>query len=83
MKFSKFSHFFDVSENIVGIYHSLLVKTAFLSKEEIDNVRLYFKNGTFTNDELKDVAKYLYENYFIIKTQEEDDSIYSECTKLN
>ena len=83
MRFSKFSHFFDVSENIVGIYHSLLVKTAFLSKEEIDNVRLYFKNGTFTNDELKDVAKYLYENYFIIKTQEEDDSIYSECTKLN
>ena len=82
MRFSKFSHFFDVSENIVGIYHSLLVKTIFLDREEIDNVRLYFKNGTFINSEVKDVVKYLYENYFIIKTQEEDDSIYSGCTKL-
>jgi uncharacterized protein len=82
MKYSKFVHIFDIEENVIALYHSLLIKTIFLNKEEFDSVRLYLKDNVFINNEVKDVVKYLFENYFIVNSVEEDNNLYYECTKL-
>jgi uncharacterized protein len=82
MKFSKYVHFFNVKENIVGIYHSLLVKTFFIDKEELQNIELYFETDTFANTEIEKTVKYLYQSYFIVKSIEEDSALYNKCISL-
>ncbi|MBF0651080.1 radical SAM protein [Dysgonomonas sp. GY75] len=82
MQFSKYVHFFYVEKNVIGIYHSLLIKTVFIDKEELQNIELYFRTNKFVNTEIENSIKYLYQNYFIIKSNEEDNALYDKCTSL-
>ena len=41
MQFSKYVHFYDVGDETIGLFHSLLIRTIFLTKNEKQVIDLY------------------------------------------
>lgn len=82
MMYSKYTHFFDVGNETVGIFHSLLIRTVFLTKHEKENIDLFMENGTPLDDDLKETVKYLYSNYYLVNSNNEDEDVYQQCVSL-
>lgn len=82
MKLSKFTFEFRIDENTTALYHALLIKTVFLKHTEINMLKEFF-NGVMpqrTTD--KNTIDYLYANYFIVKDNTDDETLYNEAIKL-
>lgn len=82
MRFSKYTHFYDVGNESIGVFHSLLIRTVFLTKHEKEAVDLYLKNKTPLNDNLKETVNYLFSNYYLVNSEAEDEEIYQQCVGL-
>lgn len=82
MNFSKFVHLYDVENDMIAVYHSLLVRTIFLTKQEKYGVDLYLKEGIVINDEIKNVINYLYSNYYIVESVDDDMDLKKQCVDM-
>lgn len=82
MQYSKYVHSYKVDENVIALYHALLIRTVFITEQEAQDLRLCFKNGTTNNSTLIDIINYLYTNYFVVNNQQEDGALYSKCIEL-
>lgn len=82
MQFSKYVHYFNLEDGFIGLFHSLLVRTVFLSIQEKKNIDDYLTYGKTLNDDERKIADYLYSNYYIISSKEEDDELYQKCVDL-
>lgn len=75
MQFSKYTHFFDLGDNSVGVFHSLLVRALFLSKEEKSEIDAFLKDGRSLK-KAKATADFLYSNYYLVDSEKEDENLY-------
>lgn len=82
MQYSKYVHLFPVEDNVIALYHALLIRTVFISNQEAEDIKLYFENGITNNNALFDTISYLYTNYFVVNNKEEDVALYSKCIEL-
>lgn len=82
MQYSKYVHLFPIEDNVIALYHALLIRTVFITNQESEEIRLYFENGTTNNNALIDTINYLYTNYFVVNNEEEDVALYSKCIEL-
>lgn len=82
MQYSKYTHFFDLGNEHIGVFHSLLVRTVFISKKEKDEIDAFINDGITLNGEVKGTADYLYSNYYIVGSEEEDKRLYQQCSDL-
>lgn len=82
MKFSKYVHSFYVDKDSIGLYHALLVEVVFVNQKELDNIRKYIENKESLGENIKPTIKYLYEHYFIIDSDIDDDNLLSKCISL-
>lgn len=82
MQFSKYVHFYDVGDETIGLFHSLLIRTIFLTKNEKQVIDLYLDNETPLNDDLKDTINYLFSNYYLVNSEAEDEDLYQQCVRL-
>lgn len=82
MQFSKYVHFYDVGDETIGLFHSLLIRTIFLTKNEKQVIDLYLDNKTPLNDDLKDTINYLFSNYYLVNSEAEDEDLYQQCVRL-
>lgn len=81
MRFSKYTHFFDLGDNSVGVFHSLLVRVVFLSKEEKAEIDAFLKDGRSLK-KAKATADYLYSNYYLVDSEKEDENLYRQCIEM-
>lgn len=81
MQFSKYTHFFDLGDNSVGVFHSLLVRVVFLSKEEKAEIDAFLKDGRSLK-KAKTTADYLYSNYYLVDSEKEDENLYRQCIEM-
>lgn len=79
MNYSKYTRFFDVRDDHIGLYHSLLVRTVFITKKEKEDIDLYIKSGCSVSKELKGIIDFLHSNYFLVNSEEDDCDIYQHC----
>lgn len=82
MQYSKYTHFFDLGNEHIGVFHSLLVRTVFVSKKEKAEIDAFLNDGITLNGEVKETADYLYSNYYIVESEEEDKGLYQQCSDL-
>lgn len=82
MQFSKYAHFYVVGNDTIGVFHSLLIRTIFLTKNEKEAIDLYLDNETPMSDDLKETVNYLFSNYYIVNSEAEDDNLYQQCVNL-
>lgn len=82
MQFSRFTYFYDVGDNAIGVFHSLLVRTVFLSVEEKSAIDFYLGKGFPLNEELKETVNYLFANYYIVNSDKEDENLYRQCVGM-
>lgn len=82
MQYSKYVHSFPVENNVIALYHALLIRTVFITDEEAQEIRSYFENGATDNQSLIDTINYLYTNFFVVNNEEEDVALYSKCIDL-
>lgn len=82
MRFSKYTHFFDIGDGTLGVFHSLLVRTVFLSKQEKAEIGAYLDEGKVLTEEVRKTADYLYSNYYIVDSDEEDENLYNQCVDM-
>lgn len=82
MQFSKYVHFYDVGDETIGLFHSLLIRTIFVTKNEKEAIDLYLNNETPLNDNLKDTVNHLFSNYYLVNSETEDEHIYQQCVSL-
>ena len=82
MQFSKYTHFYDVGNETIGFFHSLLIRTVFLTKHEKEAIDLYLENKTSLNDDLKETVNYLFSNYYLVNSEAEDEELYRQCVSL-
>ena len=82
MRFSKYVHFYDIGNGTVGIFHSLLIRTVFLSQQEKAAIDAYLTEGRTLSNEVKETADYLYSNYYLVDSSEEDERLYNKCVEL-
>ncbi|WP_251621698.1 radical SAM/SPASM domain-containing protein [Odoribacter lunatus] len=82
MQYSKYVHTFPVEDNVVALYHALLIRTVFVTNQESQQINLFFEKGT-TNDHVTvEMINYLYTNYFVVNNDEEDSALYSKCMDM-
>lgn len=81
MKFSKYVHFFDINSDVVGLFHSLLIRTVFLSRQEKEVVESYLNGKKEFNEAITKIIKHLYSHYFIIGSDEDDNRVFDGCLK--
>lgn len=81
MQFSKYTHFFDLGDNSVGVFHSLLVRALFLSKEEKSEIDAFLKDG-ISLKKAKATADFLYSNYYLVDSEKEDENLYRQCVEM-
>lgn len=82
MRFSRYTHFYDVGNKTIGVFHSLLIRTVFLSSQEKKAIDLYLENGTPLSEELKETVNYLFANYYIVNSDKEDEDLYRQCVGM-
>ena len=82
MQFSKYTHFYDVGNETIGVFHSLLIRTVFLTKHEKEALDSYLENETPLNDDSKETINYLFSNYYLVNSEAEDEEIYRQCVDL-
>lgn len=82
MQFSKYTHFFDVGNDTIGVFHSLLIRTVFLTKHEKESIDLFLENATPLDDNFKETVKYLFSNYYLVNSNNEDEEVYQQCLSL-
>ena len=78
MKYSKYIRFYDVENDNICFYHSLLVRTVFLSKEEKKRIDLFLERGQSLSKEFERTIEYLYSNYYLVTSEKEDEDIYKQ-----
>ncbi len=79
MNFSRYSHFYDVGDGTIAVYHSLLIRTVFLTDQEKNGIESYLKEKKHLNENLKKTFNYLFNNYYIVDSDEDDNSLYQQC----
>lgn len=82
MRYSRYTHIFDVGSDSIALYHSLLIRTVFLSVREKEAIDLYLKSNIPLSVELKETVNYLFANYYIVDTIQDDDNLYQQCVDL-
>lgn len=82
MLFSKYAHFYDVGDETIGVFHSLLIRTIFLTKHEKEAIDLYLGNDMPLNGDLKKTVDYLFSNYYLVNSATEDEELYQQCVSL-
>ena len=82
MQFSKYAHFFEVGDGSIGVFHSLLVRTVFLSQHEKAAIDAYLTEGRALNNEVQETADYLYSNYYLVSSKEEDEELHRQCVEM-
>ncbi len=82
MRYSKYVHIFHVENDVVALYHALLIRTVFLKQSEAQQINAYFKTNRVDHDALLDVIQYLCANYYIVANDEEDRELYGKCIEL-
>lgn len=75
LKFSKFVHFFEMDNKTIAVYHSLLIKTLFFDKDEIEKIKNFLKTRNSKSDDVLKSIKYLFENYFLIEHDTDDSDL--------
>jgi len=82
MQYSKYTHFYNLGSDYIGVFHSLLVRTVFLSKQEKADIDAYLVEGKALSDDVKETANYLYSNYYLISSDGEDQELYRQCVEM-
>ena len=82
MQYSKYVHLFEVDDDIIALYHSLLIRTVFISSSESELIANYFESGIINDANTSEIVKYLYTNYFIVDNNEDDESLYHKCVEM-
>lgn len=79
MKFSKYTYIKEVNDEIVALYHSLLVRTVFVTKTEFRQIEGFFNGKPILDNSLMESIKYLFKYYFIINEENEDKQLFERC----
>lgn len=83
MKFSRYVFQFKVDNDVIALYHALLIRTVFLSNQEINEITEILNNGTSLNSGInRKTIEYLFENYYIVNDDNEDSLLYEKCLSL-
>lgn len=83
MKFSKFIYRFEIKKkDAVALYHSLLVKTVFLTHAELQQVEVALREKAFPNKNIEETLLFLHRNYFLVGSDEEDNDLFNKCLEL-
>lgn len=82
MIFSKFVHIFNVSNDSIALYHSLIIRVVFVSESEYDGILNFLHTGKCDESVSKENINYLFSNFFIVKDDKEDETLYSRCIDL-
>lgn len=82
MRYSKYVHPFPIDNDMVALYHSLLIRTVFITQQEMQQINLYFERGVTDNETVKETINYLYTNCFVVNNEEEDKALYSKCIEM-
>lgn len=82
MQYSKYVHLFEVDDDVIALYHSLLIRTVFISSSESELITNYFESGIINDSNTSEIVKYLYTNYFIVDNNEDDESLYHKCVEM-
>lgn len=81
MKYSRFVFFLTINDVYIAVYHSLLIRTVFLTRLEKEKIDRFLNNST-TIDldvETEKNINHLFSNYFIIESDKEDEEIKKQC----
>lgn len=81
MQYSKYVYSFAIDSNNVALYHSLLIRTIFLTKAEIDQVNEILAKDSYMPSKYE-IIDFLYQNYYIINNPADDEFIYKKCIDL-
>lgn len=82
MQYSKYVHSFLVDDDIIALYHALLIRTVFITNQEAQQISLYFEKGSTDDKSIIETVNYLYTNYFVVNNEEEDRVLYSKCIDM-
>lgn len=82
MQYSKYVHSLPVDDDVIALYHALLIRTVFITRQEAQQIDLFFEKGAIDNNATMDTINYLYANYFITTDIQEDDTLYAKCIDL-
>lgn len=82
MRFSRYVHFYEVGNGTIGVFHSLLIRTVFLSVQEKNFIDRYLKDYIPLNDDQKETINYLFSNYYIVTSANEDEELYRQCVDM-
>lgn len=79
MKFSKYTYIKEVDNDIVALYHALLVRTVFVSKQELHQLNEYFEGKEVEVENIMETIKYLYKYYYVVNEDNDDKLLYERC----
>jgi len=82
MQYSKYVHIFHVENDVMALYHALLIRTVFLNQAELQQINSYLETNRMDHAALSDTVQYLYDNYYLVADDEEDCKLYSKCIEL-
>ena len=82
MQYSKYVHISHVENDVMALYHALLIRTVFLNQAELQQINSYLETNRMDHAALSDTVQYLYDNYYLVADDEEDCKLYSKCIEL-
>jgi len=82
MQYSKYVYSFPVDDNVIALYHALLIRTVFITNQETRQINLYFEKDATDDNTTIEAINYLYTNYFVVNNDEEDHALYSKCIDM-
>lgn len=82
MQYSKYVHSFPIEDNVIALYHALLIRTVFITSQEAQQINLYFEKRVIGDKATIETINYLYTNYFVVNNEEEDNVLYSKCIDM-
>lgn len=80
--FSKFVHSFELDDDVIALYHSLMIETVFFTANKLEELKESLSEKDLYKEN-RDTISYLYENYFLIENSSEDDYILQKCRELH
>ncbi len=79
MKFSKYTYIKELDNDVIALYHSLLVRTVFLNKNEYLQLVRYFDEGKTLDEDIEETLKYLYKYFYVVNENKDDILLYQKC----
>lgn len=82
MVLSRFVHLKKITDDIICLYHALLIRAVFVNFKEFDEIEYYIHNIRMAPSTDYKMISYLISNYFIVEDDSIDSQLLIECQNL-